>query len=299
MKAREYIGVLPPLMTPFTADGEVYEKGLRSLIQFILPHVHGLYPIGTYGSGPHMTPDERKKVLEIILDEVAGRAPVVAHVGCADTKTTIDLARHAKKSGAAGAGAISPYYNPHLSDDDLYGHFAAVVDAVNETEFPFFVYNNAHYSQNAVSPRVLARLAERGLRGVKDSSFDIVNFFNYQDAVSSYPDFQVIVGTEAFFMGAFEAGATGMVCGMGNIYPELMREMYDKFLAGNRDEAMTLQRKVLKLRAINKAAPTVAIMHYILRLRGVDAGHPRAPYFEIGEKTKAFVKNGLEELGLL
>ena len=299
MKAKEFIGVIPPIMSSFTKEGEIYEKGLREIIRFTLPHVNGYYPIGTYGCGPLMSVDERKKVLEIILDEVNGKLPVVAHVGAAGTKPMVDLARHAKSAGAAGVGAISPYYAPNLPEDNLYSHFADLVDAVNEEEFPVYVYNNMHYSQNRITPKVLRRLAEHGLRGCKDSSFDLVNFFQFQDAVADYPDFNVIVGTEAFFMGAFDAGATGMICGMGNIFPELLERMYKAYLAGDREKAMSDQRLILRLRAITKSAPTVPILHAVLKMRGIDGGYPRSPYIEIDEGVKEKVKKGLKDLGLL
>jgi len=153
-----------------------------------------------------MSIEERKQVLTIILDEVNNRVPVVAHVGHAGTQPTIELARHAKEVGAAGVGAISPYYSPNLPEENLYSHFASLIDAVNEDDFPVFVYNNSHYSQNTVTPKLLQRLADHGLRGCKDSSFDIVNFFLYQNAISAYADFNLIIGTEAFFMAAFDSG---------------------------------------------------------------------------------------------
>ncbi len=299
MKAREYKGIIPPILSSFTRDGEIYEKGMREIIKFTLPHVNGYYPIGTYGCGPLMSQDERKKALEIILDEVAGKVPVVAHVGAAGTRPMVDLAKHAKAAGAQGVGAISPFYAPHLPEENLYRHFASLLDAVNEEEFPVYVYNNSHYSQNVITPKLLKRLADHGLRGCKDSSFDLVNFFFFQDAVAEYPDFNVIVGTEAIFMGAFEAGAIGMVCGMGNIFPELMQKMYQAFISGDKDSAMKIQRLTLKLRAITKAGPTVPIMHEILRMRGVDAGYPRSPFIEIDQATKNKVKQGLQDLDLL
>ena len=102
MKAKEFSGIIPPALSSFDKEGNIYEKGIRENIRFILPYVDGLYPIGTYGCGPCMSIDERKKVLEIILDEVNGKVPVVVHVGTADTKTTCELARHAKAAGASG-----------------------------------------------------------------------------------------------------------------------------------------------------------------------------------------------------
>jgi dihydrodipicolinate synthase/N-acetylneuraminate lyase len=299
LKAKEFIGIISPLLSSFSKDGEIYEKGIREIVRYTLPLVHGYYPIGTYGCGPLMSTDERKRVLAIILEEVNGRIPVVPHVGHAGTNPTIDLARHAKKAGAAGVGAISPYYAPHLPDENLYHYFASLIDAVNEEEYPVFVYNNAHYSQNTVSPKLLTRLAAHGLRGCKDSSFDIVNFFLYQDAVASYADFNVIVGTEAFFMGAFDAGATGMICGLANAFPELIRKMYDAYQKGDRKGAMELQRLILNVRALTKSAPTVPILHEILRMKGIDAGYSRSPFIEIDDASKQKIRAGLKELKLL
>jgi dihydrodipicolinate synthase/N-acetylneuraminate lyase len=299
MKATEYIGIIPPIMSSFTQDGEIYEHGIREIIQFTLPHVNGYYPIGTYGCGPLMSIVERKKVLDIILDEVNGKVPVVAHVGAAGTRPMVELAHHAKSAGAAGVGAISPYYAPNLPEENLYRHFASLIDAVNEEEFPVFVYNNKHYSQNTITPNLLRRLAEHGLRGCKDSSFDLVNFFLFQDAVANYPDFNVIVGTEAIFMGAFDAGATGMVCGMGNVFPEILETMYKSYIAGDKARAMEMQRLILRVRAITKMGPTVPIMHAILQMRGIDAGYSRSPLIEIDEATKHKVKQGLKDLEVL
>ncbi|MDR1902627.1 MAG: dihydrodipicolinate synthase family protein [Treponema sp.] len=299
MKAKEFIGIIPPALSSFDKDGVIYEKGIRENIRFILPYVNGLYPVGTYGCGPCMDIAERKKVLEIILDEVNGKVPVVAHVGTADTKTTCELACHAKHAGASGVGAISPYYSPNLSEEAMYRHFAALVDSVNETEFPVFIYNNHHLSQNSITPKLLKRLAEHGLRGCKDSSFDIVNYYLFHEAIKDYDDFNLIIGTEAIFVAAFDAGATGCVCGMANIFPEILKGLRDAYLAGDRVRAMELQYKILEVRTVTKAGPTVPIMHAILSMRGINSGIPRSPYIEISDELKTSVRKSLEKLELL
>ncbi|HHY08434.1 MAG TPA: dihydrodipicolinate synthase family protein [Corynebacteriales bacterium] len=299
MKALDFKGIIPPVLSSFTPDGEIYEKGIREVIRFTLPHVDAYYPIGTYGCGPLMSLEERKKALEIILDEVNAEVPVIAHVGAADTKSTLELAKHAKKAGASAVGAISPYYAPNLPDEALYSYFASLVDAVAEDEFPVFLYNNPHYSQNIISPKLLRRMANHGLRGCKDSSFDLVNFYQYQDAVADYPDFNVIVGTEAIFVAAFDAGATGCVCGMGNIYPELMARMYKEYESGEREKALETQRLILKIRSITKVGPTMPNMYAILEIRGIDAGYPRQPYLPVDDARKAEIKVSLAKLNLL
>ena len=114
-----------------------------------------------------------------------------------------------------------------------------------------------------------------------------------------YPDFNLIIGTEAIFMGAFDAGATGMVCGMGNVFPEVLETMYKMYLAGDRAKAMETQRLILRVRDLTKLGPTVPIMHAILQMRGIDGGYSRSPLIEIDEATKNKVEQGLKELKFL
>lgn len=299
MKAKEFKGIIPPIQTSFTADGELNEQGIRNLIRFTLPHVHAYYPIGTYGVGPLMTLDDRKKALEIILDEVNGKVPVIAHVGCADTKSAIELAKHAKAAGASAVASISPYYSPNLPDDMLFQYHADIIDAVQDDDFYYFLYNNPNYCQNKISPNLLRRLAEHGLRGCKEASFDLVNFYQFKEAVADYPDFSMIVGTEAIFVAAYDAGADGCVCGIGNIFPEVMRKMHDQYMAGDRAGALKTQEEILKIRKIIKQGPTISIMHAILELRGVDAGWPKRPYLPMSDEMKAKIADDLKKNNLL
>lgn len=295
MKAMDFKSIIPPLMTPFTKDGEIYEKGLKEVIDFVVPHVQGLYPVGTYGSGPLMSIEERKKAAEIIVSYVNKRVPVIVHVGTADTKTTVELAKHAESIGADAVGAIAPYYNP-LTDESLFEHFRCLIDAV---KIPVFVYNNPKISGNPIKPAVMKKLADHGLRGIKDSSFDLVNYYDYKIALKDYKDFNVIIGTEAIFYAAFEAGAIGAVTGVGNVYPELLNKMYTEYINGEKDKAKETQELVLKVRAITKYGPTVPVMHSILKMRGIDAGYPRKPFLPISEEMENKVKSALKELNLL
>jgi len=276
MKAIDFKGIIPPLLTPFTKDGEVYEEGLRNVIRFTIDYVQGYYPVGTYGCGPFMSVEDRKKTAEIIIDEVKGRVPVIIHVGAVDTATTVELAKHAEKIGAAAVGAIAPYYAKH-SDEEIFTHFKALVESVN---IPVFVYNNPQISGNVITPAVITRLAEIGLRGLKDSSFDLGSFSNYQRAVEKYEDFNVVIGTEAILVGAFANGAQAAVTGVANVYPELIHQLYEESAAGDYEKARITQLKVLKVRDITKFGSTVPTMQAILKLRGVDAGYLKKPFLQ-------------------
>ncbi len=295
MQAKDFKGIIPPIMTSFTKDGQIYEKGTREIVDFIVPHVQGLYPCGTYGSGPMMSISERKKVAEIILDQVAGRVPVIMHVGTADTVTTVDLARHAQEHGAKGVGAICPYY-VHHDDEAVYTHFKSLIDAL---DLPVFLYDNPGASGYKISDKVLVRLAKAGLAGVKDSTFDIVNYYLTKMALKDFPDMNLISGTEAVFVAAFDAGAQAAVTGLANVYPDFMAQFYQEYLSGDREKVMATQEKVLLARKIMKYGPTVPTCHAILKMRGIDGGYPRLPYTPVSEEIEAKVKEGLTGIGLL
>jgi dihydrodipicolinate synthase/N-acetylneuraminate lyase len=295
MKPKDFKGIIPPIMTAFTKDGSIYEEGTRAIVDFIVPHVQGLYPCGTYGSGPMMSPEERQRAAEIIIDQVNGRIPVIVHVGTADTRTTIELARHAQSIGAEAVGAIVPYYNKY-NEDAIFSHFQMLIKSV---DIPVFLYDNPACSGNKISTNLLVRLAEKGLGGIKDSTFDIVNYFHSKMALKDFPEMNLISGTEAIFVAAFDAGATAAVTGLGNVYPDLMNRFYLQYLDGDRNDLMKIQEDVLRVRQITKFGPTIPTCHAILKLRGVDAGFPRLPFQPVSAKIKDKVNLSLKKMNLL
>jgi dihydrodipicolinate synthase/N-acetylneuraminate lyase len=295
MKPKEFKGIIPPIMTAFTKEGEVYEKGTRAIVDFIVPHVQGLFPCGTYGSGPMMSIEERKRVAEIIIDQVKGRVPVIIQVGTADTKNTVELARHAEKIGAAAVGAVTPYYNSY-DEDSIFTHFQKLIQAVR---IPVFLYDNPKCSGNNISTDLFIRLAREGLSGIKDSTFDLVKYCHARIALKDFSEMNLISGTEALFVPAFDAGATAAVAGLGNVYPDLMGEFYRLYLEGERSALMKMQEKILVVRQITKYGPTVPTCHAILKLRGVDSGFPRLPFKPLSPEVEARVKKSLQSMNLL
>jgi dihydrodipicolinate synthase/N-acetylneuraminate lyase len=106
---KKLYGVIPPMITPFTSSGEVDVKGLEKLLDYLASHVDGLFICGSYGSGPLMSVQERKKVAEIVLERVGGKVPVVVHTGTANTRDAVELSRHAVSIGAVAVSAVAPF----------------------------------------------------------------------------------------------------------------------------------------------------------------------------------------------
>jgi dihydrodipicolinate synthase/N-acetylneuraminate lyase len=291
---KEIQGVIPPVITSFDDQGKFDPSAQREVIRFLLPHVNGFYPTGTYGSGPQMNVVERKQVAETIIDEVNGKVPVIMHVGAVNTSDAIDLARHAESAGADAVASIPPWYYKY-PEADLLNYFRAIIQAV---KIPVFAYNNPGLSNNPLTPKMIKTLAAEGLSGYKDSNFDILNFYDFLEAVDD-PKFTPIVGTEAIAAAAVEAGAKGIVSGLANIWPELMQEFWQILQTNDGHKAAEMQLKVNRARAIMKLGPTLVTCYHVLRMRGVNAGYPRRPYGPLPEETISKVKEGFTRMGLL
>jgi len=286
-------GVIPPLITPFKVDGGLDIDALREILKFICKYVDGLFVCGTYGSGPMMSIGERKRVVEEVMNNVSGRVEVIVHVGATNTQSAVDLARHAQDVGAARVASVPPYYYRYR-DEYVIEYFKHLVDAV---DVPVYLYNNPGTVGYAISPQLLSKLEGVGVRGVKDSSFDVLNFMNYKRVCSE--GFDVVAGTEALMLPLYVLGARAFIAGMSNYLPELVRELFKCLEEGRWMEAEKLQYRVVEVREIvHSAGASIVGVHTILNLRGIRSGYPRSPFkMPSSEKVKE-IKSKLLDLGV-
>ncbi len=294
---KELKGIIPPLTTPFTQNGDVFEAGLRRLVDFqVEKGVHGLFICGTYGSGPIMTVEERKQVQEIVVDQARGRLTVVAHVGTASTAQSVTLAKHAQEVGADFVASISPYYHRH-DERSVVEFFRKLVEAV---DIPVYVYNNPKASGVTITPSFLRHLADVGVQGIKDSGFSYIEFSHLMLAFEDKPEFRFIVGTEAIALPAFMIGGKGCVSGLANVFPELMVQLWDLFQAEQYKEAAQVQMQVTKARQIlHIPSSTNAACYAVLHERGIDAGYPKPPILPVLEDRRKAMLAGFKDMGLL
>ena len=291
-------GIIPPLTTPFTEDGDVYEKGLRRLVEFqIEKGSHGLFICGTYGSGPIMTVEERKKVHEVVVDQVKGRITVVAHVGTTSTAQSVELAQHAESVGADycrfGLALLSPARRAH-------GGPVLSTPWSSAVSLPVYVYNNPKASGVTITPSFMHHLADVGVQGIKDSGFSLIELTHFMLALQDVPDFRFIVGTEALALPAFLLGAKGSVAGLANAFPELVVKLWDLFQAGQYEEAVQAQMRVTRARQLlHIPSSTNAACYAVLHARGIDAGYPKAPILPVREDKRVAMIAGFKEMGLL
>jgi len=294
-------GVFPPVVTCFTEDGAIYEKGIANVVNFLLERgVHGLFITGSYGSAPLMNEEERKRVAEAYFREVNDRVPVIVHVGSAGTQNTISLAKHAEGLGAAAVAAVTPFYYSGFAykEQEILTHYEKLVKAVN---IPVYLYNNPKTTGYNVSPELLAKLARLGVAGIKDSSGDLMAFADYMNMVSPInSDFNFMTGTVGLILPSYVFGSRSCVAGTANVLPELVCELWSAMEQNDMEKAVRLQKTVIAIRKIQGITGfRPAGCYSILRMRGVDAGCSRDPWRRLTPEEEAKVETGLKNLGVL
>lgn len=287
-------GIIPPCITPFDERGIIDRGAIKILAEFWAEKVDGLFICGTYGCGPLMTLEERKEVAELFVQTIKNRVPVIVHVGAVTSGQAVELAKHAEAIGVTAVSAVPPYYYEH-STEAIKRYYAALVEAVN---IPVYAYNNPKTTRNPISPELMAELAGLGVAGMKDSSFDILYFYAVKRKVKK-TGFQCIMGSEALVVPAFLSGAQACVPGMGNCLPEPVRELVDLCFQGEWAKAMEKQQFVLKVRELMHIGPTHVVVQEVLKMRGIPAGLPRAPFVPLNDEQKRKLRIALTELEVL
>jgi len=290
---RKIQGVIAVPLTPFDQDENIDYAAMEEIIEFMIGKgIHGMFPCGSVSLGPLMKPEERKQVLEFIVKVNRERVPIIAHIGAADTRTTVDLARHAQSLGVDVVASIPPFYIP-TNEEAMYAHFKEIKEAV---EIPVYAYNNL-WTGKIILPRLFKRLIDLGYQGMKDAGENILLHYNYLRIAPS--SFNLLMGNEALALPAFVMGTNGFTSETVNAFPELNLELYRSFKKGELEKAAKLQQKILQLTEILSIAPVISNMYACINLRGINFGQPRRPLRSISLELQEKIKEKISQLGLL
>ena len=244
-----FTGCGTALVTPFTSSGAVDEAAVRRLAKRqVESGIHFLVPCGTTGEAPTLTAAERRRVVELVVDEVAGRVPVLAGAGGYDTKEVIEAAKEMQAAGASGLLSVTPYYNKP-TPDGLVGHYKAIAEA---TPLPIVVYNVPGRTGCNVDPGTLARLTTiPHLVAVKEASGNMTQICEVMRAVP--PEFVVLSGDDALTLPAMAVGARGIVSVLSNELPAEMTQLVEAAEANDFTYAREIHARLLPLMLANFA----------------------------------------------
>jgi len=266
---------------------------------FVACGVHAFFVLGSYGQGPAMTAEERKKVAEIVVQQVKHRVPVVVHVGAVDPFTAIDLGKHARSIGAEAIGHVGPYYYADRSEYEIIEHFKMVDRAVG---LPILVYNNPRYSGYNIHPVFMAHLVEAvpNVFGAKLAMGSVDEAMAYMKLVKA-PFATYALASN--LVSAMSVGVAGTISPPLAVTPEIGVELVRAIDAGKAEEALALQKDVIRIHDIflRLAGPFGRTIYCeAMRLRGFDVKmYPRWPSKPLSREAHDELRDLFAELYLL
>lgn len=291
MEHVEIKGIIPPIITPMHEDESVNYEELRNQTERLIESgVHGIFALGTNGEGYILTRDEKKKVLETVIDQVNGRIPVYAGTGCISTRETVELSREAKAIGADVLSVITPSFAA-AGQEELYIHYETLAKLV---DLPIVMYNIPARTGNALERPTVERLAKiENIVGIKDSSGDFDNMLEYISAGRG-EDFSVLSGNDSLIIRNLLAGGTGGIAGCANVFPKTMVSIYELFVEGDTEKAKAVNESIAEFRACFKYGNPNTIVKLAVSMLGYNVGNCRAPFNLVSPKGKTAIKRVLE-----
>ena len=287
-------GAIVAIVTPFK-NGLVDEDAFRQLIEEqIAAGTDGIVPCGTTGESTTLSHEEHDRVVEITIDAVKKRVPVIAGTGSNSTAEALRLTRHAWEAGADGALLVCPYYN-RPTQEGLYLHYRTVAEKV---PIPIIVYNIPSRTGTNMFTETLARLSKiPNIVGVKEASGSIKQMSDVIHMCG--PDFDVLSGDDIFTLPLLALGGKGVISTVSNVVPGDMAGLVDAFLAGDLEKARALHFRMSPLiDAIFIETNPIPVKAALAMMGKID-GELRLPLCPMTEKNEAVLKKVMQEYGLI
>lgn len=287
-KFSKYNGVFPAFYACYDVNGEISPSRVRELTKHLIQKgVNGLYVNGSSGECIYHSVEERKLVLENVMQEAKGKITVIAHVACNNTRDSKILAAHAESLGVDAIAAIPPIYF-HLPPYGIAQYWNDISSAAPNTDF--IIYNIPQLAGVALTlPLLNEMLKNPRVIGVKNSSMPTQDIQMWKDAGGK--DFVVMNGPDEQFISGLAMGASGGIGGTYAVMPELFLAAYKLMNAGNFAEALDIQNDICRIiyKMCEAHGNLYAVMKGILKNKGIDIGSVRAPLPELSEEDAEIV----------
>ncbi|MCM8765348.1 MAG: 4-hydroxy-tetrahydrodipicolinate synthase, partial [Candidatus Omnitrophica bacterium] len=282
-------------VTPFK-EGKVDEKSFKKLIEFQLKEgSDGIVPCGTTGESATLSFEEHERVIEITIEAVRGKIPVIAGTGSNSTQEAIMLTKPCEKAGADASLQVSPYYN-RPTQKGLYEHFKAIAEAV---DIPIILYNIASRTGVNIEPETMAKLANdcKNIIGVKEASGSLDQMSRIKALCP--PDFLLISGDDSLTLPILSIGGVGVISVVANIVPGDVKKMVAYFEKGELKKAQALHYKLLPLIKAMFIETNPIPVKTAMGLLGMCEAGLRLPLTSMLPENLEKLKKVLREYGLL
>lgn len=292
--------VLTAMVTPFDERGDLDVSAARALAAYLIDHgSDGLVVCGTTGESPTLTHDEKLALFEAVVDEVGGRASIVAGTGTYNTRESIELSRAAANAGVDAVLLVTPYYSKP-PQNGLLAHFTAIADAI---EVPAMIYDIPGRTARRVErPTMVALAAHDRIVAVKDAVGDAGETAALRADLDAagHSDFEIYSGDDGLLLPHIAAGAVGIVSVCSHLVGRQIKQVFEAWGDGKVDEATRVYLDLLPLMDVIMGVTASPIpVKAAAEMIGLQVGKPRLPLVEATDDEKAIIRASLEKSGLL
>ena len=290
-------GIIPPIITPLTDDGEVNYPVLRQMVNHLIDNgVHGLFPLGTTGEFYAFDDDTYRKILETVKDETRGRVPVYGGANHITTRGVIRLVKICEEVGVDAVSVLTPMFVSQ-TQDELYAYYKEIAES---TSLPIILYNNKPKTNVTITPATVAKLAEiDNIVAVKDSTGDMTNAAEYIRLTRDNDNFHVLMGRDTLIHAALCYGATGAIASCANVAPRIAADIYDKFMEGDLKGSLDAQFELAPLRIACGMGTFPTVIKEGLVQQGIPVGKCLAPIGELTPEEKEKLHQVLVDMKLV
>jgi 4-hydroxy-tetrahydrodipicolinate synthase len=288
-------GIIAPMATALAKDEKVDVKTTRTLVDFLIEGgIDGLFPLGTSGEFALLDREERKTVVETVVDQTNGRVPVLAGVSDPSLDNVLAFAQDAEDAGADAIVATPPYYYA-TGEDGLFNHFETIA---RKNGLPLIVYNIPEWTHLFVPPTVIQRLAERQLIvGMKYTEYNLLNLLRFLKVAGK--QISIFTGSDAMTFTNLEFGGSGAVIGVANVAPKLASRVFDEFKREDLEASRKAQSKLLPIIEAISVGRFPAGLKEAMRMIGMSVGNVKTPLQSLTGEERKLVAGYLRESGLI
>lgn len=286
-----FSGIYPALVTPYTKSQDVDHIQLGRLVEHLNAcGVEGFYVCGSTAEAFLLTPEERKRILETVLEANNGRGKVIAHVGAIGTRLSLDLLEHAQAAGAHAISSVAPFYYK-FDSEEIVSYYA---ELSRHTDLPLFIYNFPGNSGVQLSNGMLeALMSLPNVAGIKHTSND---FFQLERIKTKYPDMAVWNGYDEMLLSGLIAGADGGIGSTYNCMPTLFLDIYRHYQAHDFEQARETQRKANTVIETIVACGVFQSVKALLDFQGFSMNGCRSPFKPLQEEALAQLRTIYETI---
>ena len=288
-------GIIPPMITPLDKNENIDKKAIGRVVNYLIKGgVHGLFPLGSTGEWYGLDFNQKREILETVIEENNKRLPVYAGTGAITTKETIHLTKLATEIKADALSVITPVFiSPN--DQELFNHYQAVA---SNTDLPILLYNNPGRTGINLSVDLVVKLSKiENIVGIKDSSGDMTQGVEYIRRTDD--NFAVLAGRDTLIYGFLSYGGKGAIAATANIAPQIVVKIYEEYQKGNYQEALKAQFQLAPLRMAFSLGSFPVVIKESLNLLGFEVGSTLKPVEPLTCESREQLKKVLEEIKVL